>query len=158
MLKTGTVNKYSVRVANAMSLGEMVEAGQFDGVNQEIVSSNFQSATEPAEEETTIYVIKSGTPRSTFEQVLTEGHEQGLQPANLWQILALRAKYPLGDLFEQNRTSGIISPIPWKNRFQWYKVPGIWRHQIGNNIKYHLRLDGIYGDWSQWGFAMVPLT
>ena len=145
-MKNGTVYSVkSVKVDYNQSLREMIEAGKYDWVNNNIIQENFPVQGEGVQKVELVLIHLNG--RMKTKQVLEEFEKQNLRLSRLPELLAFGAKYP--NIQKQFRIIALGSV--WVNSSGDYRVPYLGGFQGGNGRS--LRLGWGRNGWGNiWRF------
>jgi hypothetical protein len=139
-ITAAVVVSFKLVVDYGKSLGEMIVAGQFDWVNDDITAEHFP-ITEKGTVEVDLQYVHLGRTATTAE-VLAEMEKLGLRPATIAELVAFAAKNP-----EEQRKYWIVAlGSSWVDGGGHRKVPIL----DGSDSERHLYLywDGPQNEWN----------
>ncbi|MEK7078409.1 MAG: hypothetical protein AAB911_02465 [Patescibacteria group bacterium] len=129
-------NVFPVTVDYTRTLSDMISAGHYDSVNDDITADHFPVSGEGVVEVKLELVHFDRVMES--DDVLKELDKDGLRPATLAELLAFGAKYP--DI--QRQFPIIALGAVWQNRRGYRSVPALWGSSIGRFLDLHYFDDG----------------
>lgn len=130
-----------------LSLGEAIQAGDYQAVHGRITPANFPS-TQHGQSELNVVLVRFEC-RMRSEDVIRELEKEGLRAVELPEFLAFGAKYP--DVQRKFSIAGLGSV--WQDRKGYRNVPCLYEASEGRYLDLHWWDDGWY---SYTRFAAVP--
>ncbi len=88
-----TNSNYIVSINYDQTVEQLIEAGKFDKVDDRVTSRHFPS-NEKGVAEMLVYLMNFGFTHINSEDIVKEMDRQGLRPATLKELLALRVAQP----------------------------------------------------------------
>jgi len=132
---------FSIVVDYSLSLAEMVKAGKYDWVNDDITAKHFPAKGE-GKKELAIELIHFNR-RTSSEEALQEMDKQGFRPATIEELLALGSAYP-----ELQRKFPIAAlGSVWQDPNGYRHVPCLGESVSRRSLHLHWLGGGWGGDW-----------
>lgn len=94
MTAIATDDQYMVTVDYTKSLADMIDAGNYDGINSQILEQDFPIQQTDIENSNTKLFLVHLNRVVTEKDVLDHMDKMGLRPARIEELLALGQKYP----------------------------------------------------------------
>jgi len=137
---------FEIMVDYSRSLAEMIKAGNYDWVNDDITADRFSVKGEGRQE--LIITLFHFNKTMSSDKVKSEMEKQGFRPAKVEELLALGEKYP--DLQKEFPITALGSV--WQNPHGNHSVPSLY----WPGVKRALALGWLEGGWSAgWRFAAL---
>ena len=137
---------YPITINYDLSLAEMIVAGQYGWVNDDITADHFPIQGE-GQVEVGVELVHFNRSMES-DDVLKEMDKAGLRPATLAELLAFGAKYPK----KQKEFPIIALGSVWQDLFGYRSVPALW----SDGVRRDLALDCFEFRWSEYfRFAAV---
>lgn len=112
------INTYSITVDYSLSLADMIKAGRYDWVNDDIVANHFP-VSDNGKTEIEMHLVRFNRTIES-EKAIAELDNMGLRPASIEELLALGAQcpdlqreFPIVALGSVWRPSGGCPPVPY---------------------------------------------
>lgn len=112
---------YALTIDRSQTLGDLISAGKYDWVNDDITQENFPVPSKDGTEEVEVVLVHLDECLTT-DQVKAELDRRGLKPASIVELLALGSAHP-----ELQREFPLVAlGSSWRHPDGYVYVPELW--------------------------------